>query len=155
MLIIPLINFAQAPPLGTAADFVLFTSVGAVSNIGTTDRAKCLTHLTGNVGFQTGSITGFANVNGLIHSGDGASNACAAILLIAYNFLAVTALLLLDQQRLYSPTQNILQYSLQMGLLPMTFSHKFRVMLEETQHHLLITILYWCQMEFTTLMEQL
>jgi hypothetical protein len=88
LLIIPLINFAQAPPLGTAADFVLFTTVGAISNVGTTDRAKFLTHVTGNVGFQTGSITGFGNVNGVIHSGDGASNACAVDLLIAYNFLA-------------------------------------------------------------------
>jgi hypothetical protein len=88
LLIIPLINFAQAPPLGTAGDFVLFTSVGAVSNVGTTDRAKFLTHLTGNVGFETGSITGFGNVNGVIHSGDGASIACAGDLLLAYNFLA-------------------------------------------------------------------
>lgn len=88
LLIIPLMNLAQAPTLGTAADFVLFTSVGAVSNVGTTDRAKYLTHLTGNIGFQTGSVTGFGNVNGVIHSGDGASNTCAADLLIAYNFLA-------------------------------------------------------------------
>ncbi|MCF8371570.1 MAG: ice-binding family protein [Bacteroidales bacterium] len=78
-------NFAQAPPLGTAADFVLFTSVGAMTNIGT---YQYLTHLTGNVGTNSGSSTNFGNVNGVMHDGDGASNTCAGDLLLAYNFLA-------------------------------------------------------------------
>ena len=84
LLLIPTLNFAQAPPLGTAADFVLFSSVGAVTNVGT---YKYLTHLTGNVGTNSGSSTNFGNVNGVMHDGDGASGQCATDLLFAYNFL--------------------------------------------------------------------
>jgi hypothetical protein len=80
VLLIPVLNFAQAPPLGTAAGFVLFSSVGAVTNTG-------LTHLTGNVGTNSGSSTGFGNVDGVMHDGDIASAQCAADLLIAYNLL--------------------------------------------------------------------
>ncbi len=76
----PGINFAQAPALGTAAGFVLFSSVGAVTNTG-------ISQLTGNVGTNTGSSTGFGNVNGGMHDNDGVSSQCAADLLIAYNFL--------------------------------------------------------------------
>lgn len=75
-------NFAQAPNLGTAANFVLFSTNGAVSNTG-------ITHLTGNVGTNNGSSTGFGNVNGVMHDGDGASAQCAADLLIAYGQLDV------------------------------------------------------------------
>ena len=87
LLAFPKFDFGQAPDLGTAANFVLFSTVGAVTNVGTTDPAKYLTHLTGNVGTNSGSSTGFGNVNGVMHDGDGASNACATDLLIAYNFL--------------------------------------------------------------------
>ena len=87
LLSYPMLNFGQAPNLGSAADFVLFSSVGAVTNVGTTDDAKYLTYLTGNVGTNSGSSTGFGNVNGVMHDGDGASNTCAADLLLAYNFL--------------------------------------------------------------------
>jgi hypothetical protein len=73
-------NFAQAPTLGTAANFVLFTTTGAVTNTG-------LSQLTGNVGSNNGSITGFGNVNGQMHSGDGVTTTAAADLLIAYNQL--------------------------------------------------------------------
>jgi len=85
LLLIPTLNFAQAPPLGTAADFVLFSSVGAVTNVGT---YKYLTHLTGNVGTNSGSSTNFGNVNGVMHDGDGASGQCAIDLLSAYNSLS-------------------------------------------------------------------
>ncbi|MDA3883866.1 MAG: hypothetical protein PF481_11340 [Bacteroidales bacterium] len=74
LLFSPMLNFGQSPDLGTAADFVLFSSVGAVTNVGTTDPAMYLTKLTGNVGTNSGSSTGFGNVNGTIHDGDGASN---------------------------------------------------------------------------------
>lgn len=60
----PFITFAQTPDLGSAKNFVLFTSNGAVLNTGTT-------HLTGNVGTQVGSNTGFGNVNGVMHSSNG------------------------------------------------------------------------------------
>jgi hypothetical protein len=42
----PTVIQAQAPNLGTSANFVLFSSVGAVTNSGIT----YLTHLTGHVG---------------------------------------------------------------------------------------------------------
>jgi len=80
LLIIPALNFAQAPTLGTVADFVLFSTNGAVSNTG-------ISQLTGNVGTNNGSSTNFGNVNGVMHDQDGASAACAADLLIAYNQL--------------------------------------------------------------------
>ncbi len=77
---LPNLNFAQAPNLGTAANFVLFSTNGAVSNTG-------ISQITGNVGTNNGSSTGFGNVNGVMHDGDGASAQCAADLLIAYNQL--------------------------------------------------------------------
>ena len=83
IILIPTFNFAQAPPLGTAAGFVLFSTVGAVGNAG-------ISQLTGNIGTNSGSSTGFGNVNGLMHDNDGASAQCAADLLIAYNHLNST-----------------------------------------------------------------
>jgi len=83
LLLIPILNYAQAPALGTVADFVLFSTDGAVSNTG-------ISHLTGNVGTNNGSSTGFGNVNGVMHDNDGASAQCAADLLIAYNQLSST-----------------------------------------------------------------
>ncbi|MDQ2751886.1 MAG: ice-binding family protein [Bacteroidota bacterium] len=80
ILLFPCINFAQAPTIGTAANFVLFSSSGAVGNTG-------ITHLTGNVGTNSGSNTGFGNVDGVMHSSDGVTGQCAADLLIAYNQL--------------------------------------------------------------------
>jgi hypothetical protein len=83
LFILPTLNFAQAPPLGTAANFVLFSSIGAVTNTG-------ISQLTGNVGTNSGSSTGFGNVNGVMCDNDGASAQCAADLLIAYNQLNST-----------------------------------------------------------------
>ena len=74
------LSFSQAPNLGSTTDFVLFTTVGAVTNTG-------ISHLTGNVGTNSGSITGFGNVNGVMHNGDGASAQCATDLLNLYNQL--------------------------------------------------------------------
>ena len=76
-------SFSQAPTLGTAADFVLFSTSGAVKNTG-------ISRLTGNVGTDSGSSTGFGNVDGVMHDGDGTSAKCAADLLIAYNELKST-----------------------------------------------------------------
>ncbi|MDD3131118.1 MAG: ice-binding family protein, partial [Bacteroidales bacterium] len=74
---------APAPNLGTAADYVLFTTVGAVGNTG-------ISRITGNVGTNSGAITIYVNVNGVLHTSDGASGQCAADLLIAYNQLNAT-----------------------------------------------------------------
>lgn len=81
LICFPKENFGQAPTLGTAADFVLFSTDGAVSNTG-------LSQLTGNVGTNNGSSTAFGNVNGVMHDGDGASAQAAADLLIAFNQLS-------------------------------------------------------------------
>src|SRR5688572_2029329 len=76
--------FAQTPPsLGTAANFVLFTSNGAMGN-------TSMTHITGNVGSNSGSSTGFGNVNGIMHNNNGATGTASADLLIAYNQLNAT-----------------------------------------------------------------
>jgi hypothetical protein len=83
LLTFPKIIVAQAPTLGTVSNFVLFSTTGAVTNSG-------ISHLTGNVGTNNGSSTGFGNVNGGMHDGDGTSAQCAADLLIAYNQLAAT-----------------------------------------------------------------
>ncbi|GAA4061139.1 hypothetical protein GCM10022389_01960 [Flavobacterium cheonanense] len=80
LLFIPLISFSQAPTIGTAENFVLFTSVGAITNTG-------ISHLTGNIGSNSGSSTGFGNVDGVMHTGNLTTNQCAADLTIAYNQL--------------------------------------------------------------------
>jgi len=74
------IAFSQSPSLGTVADFVLFSSNGAVTNTG-------ISQLTGNVGTNTGPISGFGNVNGVMQNIDGATAACAADLLTFYGQL--------------------------------------------------------------------
>lgn len=72
------ILFAQAPNLGSAANFVLFSSDGDVSNSG-------ISQVTGDVGTNNGSSTAFGNVNGVMHDMDGSSVLAAADLTLAYN----------------------------------------------------------------------
>ena len=81
---LPQVNFGQAPNLGTSADFALFTTVGAVTNAGT----EYLTQVTGNVGSNSGPITGFGNVDGQLHPGDAQSAQATVDLLLAYGELA-------------------------------------------------------------------
>jgi Ice-binding-like/Secretion system C-terminal sorting domain len=76
----PTINYGQAPNLGSAANFVLFSTVGAVSNTG-------ISQLTGNVGSNSGATTGFSSLNGAVFNTDIASALCSADLLVAYNQL--------------------------------------------------------------------
>ena len=80
LLCAPTENFAQVPTLGSSASFVLFTTAGAVGNTG-------ISQVTGNVGTNSGSSTGFGNVNGVMHDGDGVSGQSATDLLIAYGQL--------------------------------------------------------------------
>ncbi|MDI1257594.1 MAG: ice-binding family protein [Flavobacterium sp.] len=82
-VLIPFANYAQAPVLGTAANFVLFSSNGAVTNSG-------ISHYTGNVGTNNGSSTGFGNVDGVMHDNDLVSAQASTDLLIAYNQLNAT-----------------------------------------------------------------
>ena len=75
-------GFAQAPNLRTAANFEFFTTVGAISNTG-------ISQVTGDVGSNSGAVTGFGNVNGNMQvPANGATGQAAADLLIAYDSLA-------------------------------------------------------------------
>ncbi len=76
-------SFGQAPNLGTAANFALFTSTGAVTNTGNSI-------ITGNVGSNSSVATGFGNVNGQMHASDGVTAQAAADLLTAYNLIEGT-----------------------------------------------------------------
>lgn len=71
------ISYAQVINLGTAADFVLFSTNGAVTNVG-------ITRLTGHVGTDVGGSTGFGNVDGVMHDQDPASAAATLDLNAAY-----------------------------------------------------------------------
>lgn len=84
LLLVPFQNYSQAPPLGIAGKFVLFSTTGAVTNSG-------ISQLTGNIGTNGSSSTGFGNVNGVMHDQDLTSAQCAADILIAYNQLDNTA----------------------------------------------------------------
>ncbi|MBI2279896.1 MAG: DUF3494 domain-containing protein [Bacteroidetes bacterium] len=83
LFFMPNLISAQAPNLGTAADFVLFSTDGPVN-------MTSINHLTGNVGTNNGTSTTFENINGQIHDADGTSAQCAVDLLIAYNQLNST-----------------------------------------------------------------
>ncbi|HEX8545587.1 MAG TPA: ice-binding family protein [Cytophagaceae bacterium] len=84
-LILPLIlgfnNFlsAQAPQLGSAADFVLFSSIGAVTHSGSAPS-----QLTGDIGGNANASTGFGNVNGRMQDKNGVSAKASQDLLLAY-----------------------------------------------------------------------
>lgn len=80
IMLFSLNNFAQGPNLGTSANFVLFTTVGAITNTG-------MSHLTGHVGSNSGSSTGFGNVDGVMHDSNGTSAQASADLTIAYGQL--------------------------------------------------------------------
>lgn len=81
LLLAPILTFAQAPTLGTAANFVLFSTSGAVSNTG-------ISQLTGNIGSNNvATSTGFGNVNGVMENINAATSQCATDLLSAYNQL--------------------------------------------------------------------
>jgi hypothetical protein len=76
----PDMNFGQAPTMGTANNFVLFTTIGAVTNSG-------ISHITGNVGTNSATSTGFGNVNGVMDDNNPASVLCSTDLQKAYHQL--------------------------------------------------------------------
>lgn len=80
------INFAQAPNLGTASGFVLFTADGAFNNIGATN-------VTGNIGTNVGVFSGFplGLLVGEIHVVDSISAKAAIDVDAAYNSLSGVA----------------------------------------------------------------
>jgi len=85
LLLFPKINYSQAPNLGTAASFVLFTADGAFTNTGESN-------VTGDIGTNLGLFTGFPPglVNGQIHVADSTSMQAAADVITAYDFLTAT-----------------------------------------------------------------
>jgi hypothetical protein len=80
----PVVNFGQSPNLGTAVNFVLFSSVGAVGNTG-------VSQLTGNVGSNNGAMTGFGVVNGVMHNADAATAQCVTDLQALWYYLDTLA----------------------------------------------------------------
>ncbi len=87
LLITPLISSAQLPNLGTAADFAIFTTAGALDNTGTSN-------ITGNIGTNLGAITGFGAptvVNGTIEPANLVTAQCALDVQAAYNEILATA----------------------------------------------------------------
>lgn len=80
LFLMPSINFGQSIILGSAANFAVFSSDGAVSNTG-------ISQITGNIGTNNGSSTGFGNVNGVMNDNNGVSAQASTDLLLAYNQL--------------------------------------------------------------------
>lgn len=83
LFLIPSLNFAQAPDMGTADCYTIFSGNGAVSNSG-------VSNITGDIGTNNGSATGFDSllVTGEIHPiPDSSTLQCSLDLAIAYNYL--------------------------------------------------------------------
>lgn len=86
LIYMPQVNFAQAPNLGSAASFVLFTRGGALGNTG-------ISYLKGNIGTNVGAISNFnpLTIEGNIYSANAITTQCGADLVVAYNQLFNTA----------------------------------------------------------------
>lgn len=82
LLFFPNVNFGQIFSLGTAANFVLFTSSGTVANTGSST-------LTGDIGSDVGAISGFgtATVIGSFYNANAVTAQAKVDLLLAYNQL--------------------------------------------------------------------
>lgn len=83
LFVYPKINFGQAPNLGAASAFTLFTATGAFTNLGTTN-------ISGNIGTNAGLLTGFPPgvVNGQIHVEDASSALAATAVQNAYTYMS-------------------------------------------------------------------
>ena len=83
LLFFPKVNFGQAPTLGTASSFVLFTGGGAFANVGAS-------YVTGNVGTYAGAFSGFppGTLYGQSHVADAVSTQAATDVGTAYGALS-------------------------------------------------------------------
>lgn len=82
--ICPGIVLGQAPSLGTARSFAIFTVTGAFTNTGTS-------YITGDIGTNAGALTGSPIVTGMTHVADALSGTAATDVNAAYtSLLAVT-----------------------------------------------------------------
>lgn len=79
------VSLGQAPDLGTASNFALFTATGALSNVGSST-------VVGDLGTNDGLYSGFntATITGQSHVGDPTSASAAADVVTAYNSLVAT-----------------------------------------------------------------
>ena len=86
LVFLPSISFAQAPNLGAAAGFTLFTAAGAINNTGASV-------VTGDIGTNAGAFNGFPPgiVNGTVHVADATSIAASAAVFTDYTALSVIA----------------------------------------------------------------
>ncbi len=87
LLVLQYASLAQAPNLGSATSFTLFTATGAVGNTG-------ISQISGNIGTNNGAITGFGpptTMTGHIDSGNAVTVQCAVDLQAAYDQLFNTA----------------------------------------------------------------
>ncbi len=77
----PKAGFGQAPDLGNAAGFAVFSAVGAISNVGGA------THIFGDAGTNVGAFTGITPwmVTGSIHVADATSALAASAVANAYS----------------------------------------------------------------------
>ena len=78
-------SLGQAPDLGTASSFALFTATGALTNAGSST-------VVGDLGTNDGLYSGFntATITGQSHIGDPTSASAAADVVTAYNSLVAT-----------------------------------------------------------------
>jgi len=83
LFLMPNANFGQTINLGSTANFVLFSTSGALGNTG-------ISQLTGNVGTNVGSSTGFGNVNGIMLNNNSVTAQAALDLLSAYSLIKAT-----------------------------------------------------------------
>src|SRR5690242_18122389 len=83
MMLVPKINYGQAPDLGTTSDFALFTAVGAFDVLGASSI------VTGDVGTDVGAFNGFPPgiLIGNIHVADPVSAQAAMDVAGAYSDL--------------------------------------------------------------------
>ncbi|MDI1317297.1 ice-binding family protein [Flavobacterium sp.] len=85
---------AQAPTLSAAAAFDLFTANGTISNTGNTQ-------FSGNIGTNSGTITGFGTVTNNMYTTDSFTATCATDVLNAYNELFATAATVTDHAAVF------------------------------------------------------
>jgi Ice-binding-like/Secretion system C-terminal sorting domain len=78
----PVVSFAQVPDLGAAANFVLFTTTGAVSNTG----VSVIIH---KIGSNNGAITGFTHIPGQEENANTVTEQAATDLQEAYDAMYI------------------------------------------------------------------
>ena len=71
------VSISQAPSLGMVGNFTLFTVTGSMSN-------TAVSVITGNIGTNTGPITGFGIINGGVYTNTAITRQCSTDVVAAY-----------------------------------------------------------------------